>query len=81
MTVFVAVMFGLAVAELSVFDLSSDDIFLGVGIIGAETAVFLSLLGMVLNSCWTGFQLSRNTNLMKETPLHESETVPLRYAE
>jgi hypothetical protein len=76
-----ALMFSLSIAELPVFDLSSQVLFLGIGIIGVESLLGITLALMVVNSWWASYMMSKRNQdflLKKET---NSNTIPLRYME
>jgi hypothetical protein len=79
-----ALMFALSIAELPVFDLSSQILFLGIGIIGVESLLSATLALMIINSWWASYSMfKRNEDflLKKETNSNGERVIPLRYME
>ncbi len=79
--------FALAVAELPEFQVSSQALFLGVGMLGVEAVLGGCLSLFIVNSWFTSFELSKANNPAKEGLLvkrHEEEeeeenAIPLIY--
>jgi hypothetical protein len=79
-----ALMFALSIAELPVFDLTSQILFLGIEIIGVESLLVITLALMIVNSWWSSYLMaSRNDDflLKKEANSNGEHAVPLRYME
>jgi hypothetical protein len=77
-------LFALSIAELPVFDLTSQILFLGIEIIGVESLLVITLALMIVNSWWSSYLMaSRNDDflLKKEANSNGEHAVPLRYME